>query len=360
MQVAILGAGGIGLGYAALLCAQGHAVTLWSPSGATAVALQSGAVLEATGAVAGHFRPAARSRCAEAIEGAAVVIIAVPGYGHRRVIDEAAPHLRAGQTVVISAHLSLSALYLAKRLAERGIELPIATWATTVTTGRRAGPVGVNVSGVRSRLDIACVPAAAIDAAEAACRELFGDRFERRADILAIALSNLNPPAHMANSLLNFTRIERGEHWENYGCITEGVGRLIEALDRERLAVAAAFGLAVRTVVEHYVLSFGVPSGSVHEMAQAVNRMRGGNPPGPRSADTRYVLEDVPFGLVPMVAFARIAGVRVPLHESGVELFSAIYGRDFRDDNDLLPALELDGMSSAELHRVARDGFLHR
>lgn len=360
MQVAILGAGGIGLGYAALLSAQGHAVTLWSPSGATARALQSGAALEATGAVNGSFRPRARSNCADAIDGATVVIIAVPGFGHRRVIDELAPHLRAGQIVVIGAHLSLSALYLSKQLAERAVELPIATWATTVTTGRRSATLRVDVSGIRSRLDLACVPANRIDSALAACRELFGDRFEPRADILAIALSNLNPPAHMASSLLNFTRIERAEHWENYGCITEGVGRLIEALDRERLAVAAAFGVAARTIVEHYVLSFNVAAGSVHAMAQQVNRMRGGNPPGPKSVDTRYVLEDVPFGLVPIVALARIAGVPVPLHEAGVELFSAIYARDFRRDNDLLEPIGLERMTVAELHRVVRDGFAKR
>jgi opine dehydrogenase len=258
---------------------------------------------------------------------------------------------------VISAHLSFSALYLAKRLASRQLELPIAAFATTVTTGRRSDPLTVNVSGVRSRLDIAAVPVAATERAEAACRQLFGERFERRADLLAIALSNLNPPAHMANSLLNFTRMERAEAWENYGCITEGVGRLVEALDRERLAVAAAFGLQVRTIVEHYVLSFNVAPGSVHEMAQAVNRARGGNPPGPKTADTRYVLEDVPFGLVPIVALGRIAGVAVPLHEAGVELFSAIYARDFRAENDLLPDLGLARMDAAALQRLVRDGF---
>lgn len=357
MKAAILGAGGIGLGYAALLCSRGHQATLWSPSGAAASALQMGRPLTATGAVAGTFRPAGASSCSEAVDGAEVVIIAVPGYGHRRVIDELAPHLRAGQVVVISAHLSFSALYLAKRLAERGVELPIAAWATTVTTGRRGEALSVNVSAVRSRLDIACVPTHGIARAEAACRELFGDRFDWRADVLAISLSNLNPPAHMAISLLNFTRMERAEEWENYGCITEGVGRLMEALDVERLAVAAKFGLEVRTIFQHYVLSFGVTENSVHEMAQAVNRMRGGQPAGPKTVDTRYVLEDTPFGLVPMVALGRIAGVPVPLHQAGVELFAALYARDFRAENDLLDEIGLEGMSAADLHRVVRDGF---
>jgi opine dehydrogenase len=319
--------------------------------------LREGGSLKANGVVSGTFRPAGASSCAEALKDAQVVIIAVPGYGHRHVIDEMAPHLRAGQIVVISAHLSFSALYLSKRLAERAIRVPIVTWATTVTTGRRLDALSVNVSGLRPMLDIACVPISEIASAQSACEELFGERFERRADLLAISLSNLNPPVHMANSLLNFTRMERAERWENYGCITEGVGRLVEALDRERLALAAAFGLKVRTVVEHYVLSFGVQEGSVHEMAQEVNRLRGGNPPGPTTVDTRYVLEDVPFGLVPLVELGRLAGVPMPLHQAGVGLFGALYGRDFRAENDLLDELGLARMGAAELQRLTRDGY---
>jgi hypothetical protein len=52
-----------------------------------------------------------------------------------------------------------------------------------------------------------------------------------------------------------------------------------------------------------------------------------------------YVTEDVPFGLVPTIRLAGLAGVLVPLHESGVQLMSALYGRDFAAENDILPRL---------------------
>ena len=50
MKVAVVGAGSIGLGTAALLARQGHAVALWGRSLAQAGAPGSG-VLEGTGAV---------------------------------------------------------------------------------------------------------------------------------------------------------------------------------------------------------------------------------------------------------------------------------------------------------------------
>ena len=60
---------------------------------------------------------------------------------------------------------------------------------------------------------------------------------------------------------------------------------------------------------------------------------------GPTTLDSRYVTEDVPFGLVPTIRLAALAGVPVPLHESGVRLMSALYGRDFAAENDILPRI---------------------
>ena len=45
--------------------------------------------------------------------------------------------------------------------------------------------------------------------------------------------------------------------------------------------------------------------------------------------------------------------VEMPLHEAGIAMFSALYGHDFRSENDLLPALGLDGLS---ISAAARSG----
>ncbi len=49
--------------------------------------------------------------------------------------------------------------------------------------------------------------------------------------------------------------------------------------------------------------------------------------------------EDVPFGLWPTVRLGQEAGIDLPLHMAGVQLFHALYGRDLTRDNDLLPAV---------------------
>jgi opine dehydrogenase len=351
MRVAILGTGGIGRAYAVHLAAQGHRPVLWSPTGHP-----PDRTLVATGIVPGRFAVEVAADCGAALEGAEVAIIAAVANGHRAVMEAMAPHLRPGQVVIVSAHCSFGALYLSRLLAARGLELPIAAWATTALTGRRGGREGVHVSGQRPKLDVATLPLHLADAGEAACRALFGDRFQRREDLLAIALSNLNPPAHMANMLLNLTRAEKGEEWPNYGSITPAVGALMEALDEERLALARHFGLSVRTVFEHFVLSHGVAPGSVAEMSRAVYAKRP-ELMGPKTLNTRFVTEDVPFGLLPLELLGRMAGLAVPLHSAGIAVFSAVYSRNFRAENDLLPALDLEAHGLDGLVRLLRQGW---
>jgi opine dehydrogenase len=355
MRVAIIGAGGIGRGYAACLTQAGHQPVFWSPSGAALADFAGGEPLVATGKIEGALPVSVAGSCAEALAGAGAVIVTVQANGFRTVLDELGQHLQAGQVVIISAHCSFAALHLHRLLASRGVELPIAAWATTALTARKSGPRSVHISGIRAKLDVATLPARLAPEGLATCRALFGDRFEPRDDLLAIMLSNLNPPAHMANMLGNLTRAEKGEDWPNYGSITQGVGRIVDGMDTERLALAAAFGLSVRSVQDHYVLSFGVEPGPVGEMAAAVYAKR---PEllGPKTLKTRFITEDVPFGLVPLELLGRITGVQLPLHQAGIALFDAICDRDFRAENDLLPALDLGSLQPAELHRLLRDG----
>src|SRR5215212_1644060 len=150
MRVAILGAGAIAYGNAALLCRDGHDVVLWSPSGKRTATLATGAPLVASGAIAGQFHPHIAASCSEALAGAEAVVVAVPGYGHRHVLEAAAEHLRSEQVVVFSSHMSLAALYLAGLLRKRGVALPIAALGTTVTTGRQRALDAVTVGSIRT------------------------------------------------------------------------------------------------------------------------------------------------------------------------------------------------------------------
>jgi opine dehydrogenase len=356
MRIGIIGAGAIAFGSAAVLTQNGHQPVLWSPSGRRTAELARGQPLTSEGIVEGSFNPVIATTCAEAVAGADVILLAMPTNGHRAAMDAMAPHLTANQVVVISSHSSFGALYLAKLLAERGLSIPIVAWSTTVLRARQRSLTSVKIATLRGKVDIATLPVSESGRGLATCVALFGERFVQRADILAIALSNINPQSHMALALCNFTRMERGEDWGQTENMTDAVGRLLEAIDAERLAIAAKLGRKVRTMREHYSLTYGVPDGPIGETARLLVT-RTERTAGPATIDTRYVLEDVPFGLQQNLILGRMLGVDVRLHKAGMAIFSALYGRDLSAENDLLPAIELQEMSVAKLNEIVEHGW---
>ena len=358
-KVGIAGAGSVAMGTAALLHDNGHDPMLWSPSGKGTAALAGGGKLIASGAIDAAFRP----RLADDAEGLVrdndVLVLALPAYGHKAVMDLMAPHVRNAQHVIISSHASLGAIYLMQLLARRGVTAPVTAWGTTAVTARRQSGSEVRINTVRRLIDLCTVPDSRTQEGLALCQRLFGGRFQPRDGLLAISLSNLNPQNHMGIALANMTRMERGETWSQGGNVTPNVGRLLEALDRERLAIASALELDVRTVFEHFHLSYHVPVASVSEMNQQMHA-RGTGGTGPATADSRYVIEDVPYGLVVTAALGELAGCPAKLHDAGSRILSAMYGRDFTAENELLNALDLQRHDMGDLQRAARTGLLQR
>ncbi|MDD7972363.1 NAD/NADP-dependent octopine/nopaline dehydrogenase family protein [Roseinatronobacter alkalisoli] len=350
-NVGIIGAGAIACGYAAFLEQAGHSVRLWSPRGNCASRR-----IKAEGAVETPCELRFIDSVGTLVDGADVLVLALPAFGHRAVLDALAPHIRPGQPVIISSHTAFGALYLGDLLTGKGVVAPIIAWSTTALTAKMPAQDVVRVGNLRARVDMSVLPEGQADAGLALCTSLFGERFLLRDDLLSIALSNLNPQNHLGIALCNATRMDKGEIWSQVGNMTPMVARLLEALDSERLAIAAGLGLSVRTVHEHFHLSYHVPQeAALADMfAEMQRRGLGGN--GPATPSSRYVTEDVPFGLVPIILLGRLSGRQARLHQAGLDLISAMYGRDFAVECDLIEALRLDELSLDALRDAARAG----
>ena len=182
-------------------------------------------------------------------------------------------------------------------------------------------------------------------------RTLFGDRFAAQFDLLAISLSQTNPMAHVPLALANLSRMERGETWAQYDHMAGATAHLTVALDCERLAVARAFGLEVRSIEQHFHHSFGAPMADFSDQCRWVHAHLG-SPNGPATLDPRYITEDVPYGLVFNARMARMAAVPTPITDGCIALAGGAYGCDFTQTNDLIAAIEPDRIGVNELRAV--------
>ncbi|MFO1267844.1 MAG: NAD/NADP octopine/nopaline dehydrogenase family protein [Rubrivivax sp.] len=281
------------------------------------------------------------------------IVIAVPMNAHRAVMDALLPHVEARHRVLVSSMGSLSSLYLFEAAKRRGVELLVGSLGTTTLTARRDGPARVRVMTRRQTMGLSALPVSRSDEMLGVCRAFFGDVFVTQQDALASALSNINPAAHGPLALFNWTRIERAENWPQYHYMTPQVAGVIERLEAERLALARAFGVEVRTIERHFAESFGVQSTRLADIAAELHAKRGG-PPGPTDVQTRFITEDVPFGLVFAAALGRVAEVATPATDTIVAAASLLTGRDWSAANDLIEPLGLERETVAGLQRRVR------
>lgn len=285
MQVGIAGAGAIAMGYASFLLSRGHGATLWSPSGQSTASFGEGTPLEVTGALEAEFRPSISSSAAD-LASNDVIILALPAYGHRMVLDSLIPHLQSRHTIIISGHLSFAALYLSKALSERGIEIPIGAWSTTLLTSKAQSPTHIRIGAIRAKVDMAALPASRANEVLALSNELFGDRFLIKDDILTIALSNLNPQSHMGIALCNLTRIERGDRSSFFGAQNSGNCGGSASYYR---SLATLWSIEIGTEVNRSrpsTTSRAALSGS--RVASASARFRSSLPDGPSLPELRF------------------------------------------------------------------------
>jgi opine dehydrogenase len=168
--------------------------------------------------------------------------------------------------------------------------------------------------------------------------------------VFQTTLQNGNPVIHPAVTLLNTALLERthgGFLFYEEG-VTEAVGRLIEAVDRERQAIAAALGV---TILSDPAL--GTRQGYMTEenYSTGYSRAPGFLGIGAQSQlDHRYLTEDVGYSLVFLSDLAARLGVPTPVMDSVIEIASVVLARDFRAEGArTLTTLGLDGMPAQRL-----------
>ncbi|WP_426956499.1 NAD/NADP octopine/nopaline dehydrogenase family protein [Muricoccus radiodurans] len=353
MRLTVLGAGAIGPAAAVLAVSRGHDVTLWSPSGAGTAALTDG--IEAEGALTGRFPLRIPRDLPDALRNAEAALLTVPAYAFPDLLPRIAAALPPRLPLLIAPAASLSPLALDAMLAARGApaaRAPIGAMATTPVTARRPAPERVRVAAIRAAVDLSAVPAVAAPEMGALATELFGHASPVAPNALHAGLSNANPIIHAVMALTNLTRIERGEPWPQYEMMTEAACRLMNDLARERDRIAGAFGITVLPLEESLHRANGVAVGPMHEMAAAIAVSRGAVH-GPATMETRYVTEDVPYGLSFTLWLARAKGLSLPVTDAVVTALESLWGRDLRA-NPLLDALDPAGLDAALARGVGR------
>ena len=297
-----------------------------------------------------------------AVDGAEIIIIVTGGNAQTAVARSLAPLLRDGQIVLLVQGNTGGSLIVRRALDAAGChaEVAVAEMDNYPYACRRLAPTRIRPIIAKRWLQIATFPGNHI----AAVRRRLAPLFPQAAaapNALYTGFTNANAMLHVANCVANAARIESGDHYKFYAeGVTPAVARLYQAINAERVAVAAALGATVPSLEDWFDRVYGVREASLVETCQRLTYNSDGPYQAtgtPSSLEHKFITEDVPTGLIPMSALGAAAGVPAPAIDALVAIVRSMTGKDFAAEGRTLEHLGLRGMSAVEIVRVMNEGF---
>lgn len=354
MKVAVLGAGAGGASAAVDLGRQGHRISLWSRSPAAVDGFISAGGIRHEGVLGNGLAPLhlITTDLALAAQGVDVLLVCLPTLAHASI---AALVIAKGLTklpVILNPGHSGGALEFAAVFQRSGLTPPpIAEFSTLTYVARKPAPDRVRTTGRAKAVWVAALPRGAI-ALQAACA--LYDCARRAPNVLATALSNVNMVLHPPGAILGAAWVEatHGNFTFYVDGLTDGVARVMEALDNERCAVGAAFGLELPVLFDE-MRAIGTIEADADPARGLASAIRGGRANAcimaPGDFDHRYYREDFWYGLQPLLAFAEIGGVNTPIARSLYQLGRTLLGNGSAGIGRSAAAMGIAGLSRDEL-----------
>lgn len=348
--VAILGAGNGAHAIAGHLALKGFTVRLYNKFEEEIVPMRERGGITVEGTVEGFGQlELVTTDIAPVLDGARAIMVVVPAFVHHFIAEVCAPHLQDGQVAILNPGRTGGALEFANALREKGVtaQIKVAEAQTLIYACRLSGPAQVRINSIKRQVPVAAFPATDTDAVLAVARQLFPE-FVPAANVLETSFNNIGAVFHTSTTLFNASRIEAGEEFEFYSSITPMVAGFLEAVDGERVATAKAYGVEVDSAGDWLAKAYeDIRGDNLYERLQSCAAYRGIK--GPKSMKVRYIIEDVPTGLVPIVSFAQTAGIPTPASRSIVDVACVMYGRDFWTEGRNMENLGLAGMTVEQI-----------
>lgn len=362
MKISVLGAGNGGCTTAADLARRGIPCTLFDLPRFEAVLapIRDSAVLHLTGAFGEHTvpAPAVTTDVRDAVEDADILVLAIPSFAQEPFARACAPFVHPGQIAVLTPGGTGGALAFAAVLAREGAPdgVVVAETLSLPYACRKVEPNHVHVGGVKQNLPVAAFPAIDTATVLTALEPVFPRMLVAAAHVLETSLNNPNAMAHPVPALLNAGWIETtGGDFRFYtDGVSPSVGRVMDALDRDRLALLAALGLEEVPAIEWDRRLYGLVGATSYEVNRDSVIHRGIR--APDSMRSRYLTEDVPYGLVPLASIAHQLGVETPLIDLFIDLASTLLGEDLRAAGRTADSLGLAGMDAPRMLEYVTTG----
>lgn len=358
LKFAVLGTGNSGQTFAADIALKGYSVNLAELPAfeKNLAAIDAKGGIEITGDACAGFAclNMITTDVQTAIKGVDIIFIGGSAYAHEPFSLELAEHFEDGQYIVFTSNFG--ALRFRRWMQQAGISTrvtPVETMSLLYAT-RALEPGVVSCIGVKNTLPTAALPAGRTAAFLEMIHPVF-PQFKAAANVWFTSVNNLNPIVHPPMVLFNAGRIEAtgGKGWNLYADgATESVTRVMLEMDEDRMAVLQAVtpeGIYFKDAFEKLYADYALCKQSLSETLR--QSPIHGDPafPAPGAVDTRYINEDLPFGLAPWASIGRMWDIPTPAVDAVVRIASIMVGVDYFSEGLSVKDLGIEGLSPEEV-----------
>ena len=358
MNITVLGSGNGGCAVAFDCAAHGHQVSLFDfeqfPESIKAVQKNGG--IHCEGMLEG-FQPVvyAGYDIKKSLGGTDIIYAVGPAYSTRPFAEACKPHLKKGQIVIVCPSSCGGSIEFKNGagLDLRDEDIVVAETSTLPYAVRLLEPGRIRIfNKLKGGLFLAAAPAKNTNYVFERVRDVYPTMSAAK-NILQTSLQNGNPVIHPAITLMNFALIERtkGDFDFYHEGVTPAVGRLVEAVDRERIAIGKKLGLEVIPdpelgVIQGYMTEDTYDNG--FNTAPGFAGVKAQN-----NLDYRYFNEDVGYGLVFLQKLGEQVGVVTPVMSAVIKLVSVLMNRDYLGEaRRTMETLGLSKYTAKELEKL--------
>jgi opine dehydrogenase len=356
-KIVVLGGGNGALAFAVYLALNGERVCLWEfPEFRKGLQwIYQNQHIQATGKIQGEADVTCYEDLREALQGAKLVMAVVPAFAHRKLAGEIARFLEEDSILVLNPGRTGGALEVASVLGQRVESISVVEAQTLLFACRKQGEKSVHFNGIKDSVRAGIFPANRTERVMTRLNKVL-PQFRSVPDVLTTSLGNIGAVFHPASAILNAGMIESGRTYDYYReTMTPAVTKVIQEVDRERIALVKAAGAEVFSAQQWLQESYKIEEGSLYNMLLSNSAYQG--IVGPTIIQTRYITEDIPTGLVPMEAFAQFYGVLTPTISALVSLANSLIGEDFRISGRNLSRLGLAEVTPSKMKSYVHEGL---
>lgn len=343
MKVTVMGAGNSGFAMAAHLSKFGNEVTLWNRSYRGIETLVETKTIYCTGIVKGAITiDNVTNDINEALKDPDIILITTPAHSHKELAELIAKNIKKSSVIILNPGRTFGAIefdYVYKMFNKQYKQV-VAETQTIIYTCRKMGDDGVNIIALKDNVLIAGLNLISSQAIIDLLPICIQGYFKPAKSIVETSIGNVGMVLHCAPLLLNvgWTESKRFNYKYYHDGVSPTVSNFIENIDKERIAVSAALGYEVESTKDWFIRTYHVEGDTLYECIQ--NNAAYETIDAPISLAHRYILEDIPCGLVPLEAMGIKLGIDMTYTSLTIELASRLTEIDFRQTGRNLDYLD--------------------